>query len=128
MFLWIIQISLISIIFIFLVHNIISFFTTTLTIPKIKDLVTSPTQKYEDMFNIISANKSNTYLNNDINANDSNSNANANENLDMKDELKNFLKQQLTSENIESKYEIQKDTTDISTLDSFSEKYTAYQS
>ena len=121
MFLWIIQISLISIIFIFLVHNIISFFTTTLTIPKIKDLVTAPTQKYEDMFNIMSANKSNTFLDND-------SNSNSNENLDMKDELKNFLKQQLTSENIESKYEIQKDTTDISTLDSFSEKYTAYKS
>ena len=44
---WIIQISLISIIFIFLVHHILMFFKKKLTVPKIKDLVNSPNKKYE---------------------------------------------------------------------------------
>lgn len=51
---WIIQISLISIILIFLVHHLIGFFKTTLTVPKIKDLVNSPSQKYQHMFDTIS--------------------------------------------------------------------------
>ena len=51
---WIIQISIISIIFIFLVHHLISFFKTTLTVPKIKDLVNSPIKKYQGIFDTIS--------------------------------------------------------------------------
>ena len=50
---WIIQITIISIILIFLVHHLINFFKSTLTVPKIKDLVNTPTQKYENMYNII---------------------------------------------------------------------------
>ena len=53
---WIIQISLISIIFIFLVHHILMFFKTTLTVPKIKDLVNSPNQKYQNIYDTISHN------------------------------------------------------------------------
>lgn len=47
---WILQITFVSIILIFLVHHLIDFFKDTLTIPKIKDLVNSPTKKYENMF------------------------------------------------------------------------------
>lgn len=47
---WILQITIISIILIFLVHHLIQFFRDTLTVPKIKDLVNAPTQKYENMF------------------------------------------------------------------------------
>ena len=47
---WVLQITIISIILIFLVHHLIGFFKTTLTIPKIKDLVDSPSQKYKNMF------------------------------------------------------------------------------
>jgi hypothetical protein len=47
---WILQITIISIILIFLVHHLIQFFRDTLTVPKIKDLVNTPTQKYENMF------------------------------------------------------------------------------
>lgn len=47
---WILQITFVSIILIFLVHHLIDFFKDTLTIPKIKDLVNSPTKKYETMF------------------------------------------------------------------------------
>jgi len=92
---------IISIILIFLVHNLINFFKNTLTIPKIKDLVNSPGQKYEDIFNII---KNTDNLNQNLNQN---SNMNhlpssseytlidllpKEENTNMKNELKNFLK------------------------------------
>ena len=50
---WVIQITVISIILIFLVHHLINFFKSTLTVPKIKDLVNTPTLKYENMYNII---------------------------------------------------------------------------
>lgn len=53
---WVIQITVISIILIFLVHHLINFFKATLTVPKIKDLVNSPTQKYENIYNILKKN------------------------------------------------------------------------
>ena len=46
---WVLQITIISIVLIFLVHHLINFFKSTLTVPKIKDLVNTPTQKYENM-------------------------------------------------------------------------------
>jgi hypothetical protein len=106
---WIIQITIVSFILIFLVHYLINFFKETLTIPKFKDLVNTPTQKYENMYNIISNNKiaetpqspTNEYTEYDLLPK-----------LDgesMKNELKNFLKQQLNNT-----------STDISTLDSLS--------
>jgi predicted negative regulator of RcsB-dependent stress response len=107
---WIIQISIISIIFIFLVHHLIGFFKSTLTVPKIKDLVNSPSQKYQNIFDTINTN---SYTNSLANANSlANSNTNSYTAIDllptssvtgldtstkdmMKDELKSFLKKQL---------------------------------
>ena len=110
---------ILSITLIFLVHHLINFFKSTLTVPKIKDLVNTPTQKYENMYNIISKHN-----------NHSNSNSNNNSNMefdytdidllpkpnveDMKNELKHFLKEQLKSSNANS-FDF---TTDISLLDS----------
>jgi Tfp pilus assembly ATPase PilU len=106
MLLWIIQISIISVIFIFLVHNLIGFFKSTLTVPKIKDLVTTPNQKYENMFNVMSSSKSNTFdTEEDANFGIESTTTTTN----MKDELKNFLKQQMNTPS---------STTDISSLDS----------
>jgi hypothetical protein len=128
MLIWIIQFTIISIVLIFLVHYLINFFKSTLTVPKIKDLVNTPTQKYENMFSIIS--KSNYDSNNLI----TNSNTNLSNNYeytmkdllpkpenDMKSELKNFLKKQLNpNDNIS--------TTSISTLDSMMTKsYSDYK-
>ena len=91
MFTWIIQISIISIIFIFLVHHLIMFFKSTLTVPKIKDLVNSPNQKYQNIYDTIS-HKSTSYTDIDLlPINDSN-------NTDMKNELKSFLKKQLNND------------------------------
>ena len=115
---WILQITIISIVLIFLVHYLFNFFKSTLTVPKIKDLVNSPTQKYESMFNIITKNNSKTHNDNnynndynDNNFNDNNDNNNENEytltdllptqqtKTDMKNELKNFLKKQMNPTN-----------------------------
>lgn len=103
---WIIQITIISIILIFLVHYLFNFFKETLTVPKIKDLVNVPNKKYENMYNIISKNNenSNTYTDIDLlpiqsdkqneNKNESSWDKSVDSNS-MKNELKNFLKKQL---------------------------------
>ena len=110
---WIIQISIVSFIFIFLVHHLIGFFKTTLTVPKIKDLVNSPSQKYKNIFDTINTNLyTNSYTNlNTENLNTENLNNNSYTSIDllpksdfnaspkdaMKDELKSFLKKQLNN-------------------------------
>jgi len=99
---WIIQISLISLIFIFLVHHLIMFFKSTLTVPKIKDLVNSSEQKYQKIYDTLSTNGNGN----------TNGNANSYTAIDllpssfindadssMKDELKSFLKKQLNNDN-----------------------------
>jgi len=94
---WAIQITIISIILIFLVHHLINFFKSTLTVPKIKDLVNTPTQKYENMYSII--NNGNTSeipeKNKDYTLIDLL--PTKNEDTNMKNELKNFLKSQLNN-------------------------------
>ena len=118
---WIIQATIISIVLIFLVHYLFDFFKSTLTVPKIKDLVNTPTQKYDNMFSIISkGNYDNNLVTN------TNSNTNLSDNYeytmkdllpkpenDMKSELKNFLKKQLSSNDSSSI-----NSTSISALDS----------
>jgi DNA-binding transcriptional MerR regulator len=47
---WIFQIIIGSFLFIFLVHHLIGFLKSTLTIPKIKDLVDSPSEKYKNIY------------------------------------------------------------------------------
>jgi hypothetical protein len=89
---WIIQISIISIIFIFIVHHLLVFFKTTLTVPRVKDLVNCPTQKYQDIYNTITIHKHD----NDIDNNTTDIDMLPTEQSEnMKDELKSFLKKQL---------------------------------
>jgi hypothetical protein len=90
---WVIQITVISIILIFLVHNLINFFKSTLTVPKIKDLVNTPTQKYENMYNIIQKNSNTSSESRDYTLIDLL--PKEEEGPTMKSELKNFLKKQL---------------------------------
>ena len=56
MLLWIMKVSIISVVFILVVHNILHFLTDTLTIPKIKDLVNAPHEKYQDIYKTINQN------------------------------------------------------------------------
>lgn len=92
---WAIQITIISIVLIFLVHHLINFFKSTLTVPKIKDLVNTPTQKYENMYSIINNGNTSdiTEKNKDYTLIDLL--PTKNEDTNMKSELKNFLKSQL---------------------------------
>ena len=129
MLFWSIKVIILSVTLIFLVHYLINFFKSTLTVPKVKDLVNVPTQKYENIFNIIQRDKqssvSNMYTNNqntytngtdinllpssiDINSNNTSQNNNSNNNNNnnnkgysnsMKNELKGFLKKQLNEDN-----------------------------
>lgn len=96
---WAIQFTFISILLIFLVHYLINFFKDTLTVPKIKDLVKTPIQKYDNMYSIISNSSSNN------NNNDTQGNSKQDP-VVMKNELKSFLKSQLSNST----------STDISTL------------
>jgi hypothetical protein len=47
---WILQVTVISLCFIAVVHYLYIFFKTTLTVPKVKDLVNRPQQQYEELF------------------------------------------------------------------------------
>jgi hypothetical protein len=120
---WIIQITVISIILIFLVHHLINFFKSTLTVPKIKDLVNTPTQKYENMYNIIKQ-KPNTYTNEDYTNEDYTliDLLPKKEETTMKSELKNFLKNQLHNSHKDG-------GTEISSLDSMtmSNSFSSYK-
>ena len=102
---WIIQFTIISVILIFLVHHLINFFKSTLTVPKIKDLVNSPNNEYKNIYEIIKNNP--TKLNNSHDNNYSlidllpNASSSSEESPSMKNELKNFLKKQLHSSSSE---------------------------
>lgn len=97
MIFWTIKTIVLSIIFIFLIHHLIEFFKNTLTVPKVKDLVNVPTQKYEHILNILSKSKNTSEnINSDINQS-TNINSLPVVDVDMKSELKKFLKQQMTN-------------------------------
>jgi hypothetical protein len=97
---WILQNIILSIIFIFLIHHIFIFFKNNLTVPKVKDLVNIPSQKYKNMLNVISKSErtDEEIVNNvEYTIDDLLPKPDINE---MKNELKNFLKEQInTSEN-----------------------------
>ena len=102
MLFWTLQITVISIVLIFLVHNLLEFFQSTLTVPKIKDLVNAPAQKYENIYSVLnSANTSK--LNNELNIDEllplNNGKPSSFDKKTMKNELKNFLKTKLNVDN-----------------------------
>jgi hypothetical protein len=92
---WIIQTTIISFVLIFLIHHLINFFKSTLTVPKIKDLVNTSTQKYEDMYTIIQQKTNNDpIIQKEVKDYTLIDLLPQNE-VSMKSELKNFLKSQL---------------------------------
>ena len=102
MLFWSIQITIASIIFIFIVHYLINFFKSVLTVPKIKDLVNTPNKKYESMYNSISQN-TNANQNSSADSDDytlidllpTTNEEKEEQKPNMKKELKNFLKKQM---------------------------------
>ena len=107
MFFWILQTIIMSFVLIFLVHHLFHFFKSNLTVPKIKDLVNTPTQKYKHMFQVISSNSANSGSGSSsgsgTGSSSGSSSSGSNEmtshgekDSDMKHELKSFLKKQLS--------------------------------
>jgi hypothetical protein len=99
MVLWILFISLLSFTFIFIAHNIFLFFKSTLTTPKIKDYIHSPTKSYNEIYKTlqkidnIDSSIENTTLIEDLTDNKSNTK----DKEKMKYDLKTFLKNQIPS-------------------------------
>jgi hypothetical protein len=118
----IIKTTILSIFFIFIVHNIIFYFKDNLTIPKTKDLIMITEKKYDDIHKTLNLltnfNNNNTtnksYINettlinelpkpslignmyesiDEINNNHNNNNSEYSSTNNMKDELKFFIKQ-----------------------------------
>ena len=102
MFLWSIQIVILSFIFIFLVHHLITFFKNTLTTPKIKDLVNIHTEKYDAIYDVIHHANKEPIIGDKEREKEKEmielSSLLPSENpYSMKDELKSFLKKQMQS-------------------------------
>ncbi len=112
---WALQTTILSIVFIWLVHYLFNYFKDTLTVPKVKDLVNEPSKKYKNMYQVINGQSKDNFnfdestgstpihqlrenllpkndggLTNPYNALESSSSKN-----EMKNELKNFLKKQI---------------------------------
>jgi len=84
---WVIQSMIVSFVIIFVLHNLYIFFKETLTVPKMKDLVKRPQQKYDTLFREL-RNMQNQESNS-IHAVGNNSNDPSND--AMKNELKRYL-------------------------------------
>jgi hypothetical protein len=94
MLLFIIKWAIISFILIVLIHYLYSFFKTTLTIPKVRDLVNKPTERYNEMIDTIKYNDSVKY-NDSLKYKDNNKDT-------MQDELSNFLQDLKKNKNVSS--------------------------
>jgi hypothetical protein len=100
MLVWLIQVAIISLVLIFLVHHLFTFFKTTLTVPKVRDVVSGQNDKYGKILDTLSQdNQSYTDIqllptepSPDTFEMPIHTNAPSNS---MKDELKSFLKRQL---------------------------------
>lgn len=83
MIFWSLKIIFISIIFIFIIDNLILFFKDNLTVPKTKDYIYAPTKKYDAIFD--------TFKNEPMAEPPK-----SNESDDMKQDLINFMKKQFS--------------------------------
>ncbi len=104
---WTFQIIIGSFLFIFLVHHLIGFLKSTLTIPKIKDLVDSPSEKYKNIY----AQLSNKGAQQQQQQHHQASPIEPIKDNSMKQDLKSFLKKQLNANQADS-------ASDIYSLDS----------
>ena len=99
MLFWIIKTAIICIMLIALIDHLINFFKSTLTVPKIKDLVNTTNQSYKNIYNTIKKSENNDTISTSeytlINLLPSSSQEPS---VSMKDELKKFLKTQIQPE------------------------------
>jgi hypothetical protein len=101
----IIKISILSIILIFLVHNLINYLRETLTIPINVDLINDTKKQYENMYKIISSQQEPLYDNTittSIGGHIYDYHNNNEPFLDMKTELSLFVKNNFTENGVNS--------------------------
>ena len=84
MFVWVIQMSIMSLVIIILLHNIYIYLKSNLTRPTITDYVTKPSEKYNELYNMISKSTPENTINYETAAVSN-----------MQEELKLFLQQQI---------------------------------
>ena len=113
MLLFIIKWTILSFLLIFLIHYLYSFFKSTLTIPKVRDLVNKPTERYNEMIDTIKYNDTIKYKDN----------LNLNRDVNMQDELSTFL-QDLKKNNVSS--EILSSNEIVSSNDGHSNTFSNY--
>ena len=109
MILWCIQVSIISLVIIYLIHQIIIFLKTTYTVPQVKDYVDQPKKQYDKIYQTINNS------NNDIDAVKPIENDSFNRD-EMKNELQNYLKQEHANATLNSNTDDIPNTTSISDL------------
>jgi hypothetical protein len=113
MLFWIIKIIIFSIIFIFLIHNVINFLLETLTISKTKDMIQITNDNYKNIYEVLSreskenVSQTKLYQENISEENISQENITMidslpnvisfNEQDDMKNQLSNYLREQLNN-------------------------------
>jgi hypothetical protein len=118
--------TIISIIFILIVHHLILFFKDNLTVPKVKDLVNVPAQKYQAILDIISK-KENSQP--EFKYSEENGKIDTES---MKNELKSFLKEQFNNkttslDNLPSSNDFQTSNEDLYDPSSYSSNaYSSY--
>jgi biopolymer transport protein ExbB/TolQ len=90
---WVAQVVIVSFIIIFLLHNLYFFFKETLTVPKMKDMVKRPQQKYDAIFRELRMHREESNLGGIVETASVNKNENDNDNTNeaMKTELKRYL-------------------------------------
>jgi hypothetical protein len=100
--LWMIQVAVMSAVFIFLIHHLIQYFKETLTIPKLKDLVDRPKEQYDKINMIIhSSNGTNSTKSSNISYSldellpSPTNNDDKVDGLSMKNTLKEYMKSQI---------------------------------
>lgn len=93
----IIKTSLFSLLFIALIHHLFIFFKNMLTIPKIKDLVNSPTERYNEILDTLQKKSSSNQNQNHLYNNSENNINKINKEDNMNLELTNFLQDLKTS-------------------------------
>jgi len=112
---WVIKITILSCILILLVHHVFYFLKSSLTVPKIKDLVNTTPQKYKDIYDIIYQKRMET-----INIVNKETETNIQENTYMKNELKDFLKKQMQELNMDIVETPIDDSVSLSLINNFS--------
>jgi hypothetical protein len=86
MIFWVLQRIIISIVLILCVHYIFIFLKTNLTVPKTRDLVNQPREKYKEIYEKINGNNRTSHSDSHTSSDQDS------DNTKMKNELKNYLK------------------------------------